>query len=138
MKRQLLGKIVVWFLIVATAFGLGTAVGQQTPPKENKGLATGSTTTLDLGPEIQGMQGRQLRLRVLTLEPGGVIGLHNHKDRPAVAHIVQGTLTEHKENGPSQDHKQGTSVSVGTTTSHWEENKGTTPVILIAADIVKP
>jgi len=120
------------------AFSLGTAVGQQSPPKDNKGLAVEKTVTLDLGGEIEGMQGRQLRLRVLNLEPNGVIGIHSHKDRPAVAYILQGTLTEHRDGGATKDHSKGELLSVGKDTTHWEENKGKTPVVLVAADILKP
>jgi quercetin dioxygenase-like cupin family protein len=138
MKRAGFGKVLVWFLGLAAAFGLGTAVGQQTPPKENKGFTTGSTAVIDLGPEIDGMQGRQLRMRVLTLEPGGVVGLHSHRDRPAVVHLLQGTLTEHKENGPTREIQKGTSWAEGKATTHWAENKGSTPAIFVAADVFKP
>jgi quercetin dioxygenase-like cupin family protein len=137
--RLRLVKPVGYLLALAMAFGLGTAVGQQAPPRENKGLATEKTQTIDLGNEIEGMQGRQLRLRVLKLEPGGVIGVHSHKDRPAVAYLLEGTLTEHRDgaSGPS-DHRKGETISAGKDTTHWEENKGTTPAVLIVGDIVKP
>jgi quercetin dioxygenase-like cupin family protein len=131
-------KSAFWLTAVALAFGLGTAVGQQTPPKENKGLATEKTVTLDLGGEIEGMQGRQLRLRVLKLEPGGVIGIHSHKDRPAVAYLLDGTLTEHRDGGATKDHSKGETLSAGKDVTHWEENKGKTPAVLVAADIFKP
>lgn len=131
-------KSAFWLTGVALAFGLGTAVGQQSAPKDNKGLTTGSTAVIDLASEIDSVQGRQLRLRVLTLEPGGVIGLHSHKDRPAVAHLLQGTLTEHKENGPSQEIKMGTTWAEGKETTHWAENKGSTPAIFVVGDILKP
>jgi hypothetical protein len=43
-------------------------------PKDNKGYTTGKTVAVELGPEFAGMDGRQLRLRVLTIEPGGHVG----------------------------------------------------------------
>ena len=138
MKRERFVKVAVWLLGLVAAFGLGTAIGQQTPPKENKGFVTGSTTVIDLGPEIDGMQGRQLRMRVLTLEPGGVVGLHSHKDRPAVVHLLQGTLTEHKENAASVEHQKGAMWGEGKATTHWAENKGNVPAVFVAADIFKP
>jgi len=131
-------KPLVYLSALAVAFGIGTAVGQQKPPTENKGLTTEKTVTLDLGGELEGMQGRQLRLRVLKLAPGGVIGLHSHKDRPAVAYILEGTLTEHPEGGATKNHPKNDLLSVGKDTAHWEENKGKTPVVLVAADIFKP
>ena len=131
-------KPVGYVLALVVAFGLGTAVGQQAPPKDNKGLAVGKTVTRDLGDEIAGMQGWQLRLRVLNLEPGGVVGLHSHKDRPAVAYVLQGTLTEHRDGGPTMDHPKGDAWSEGKETTHWAENKGKTSVVAVAVDILKP
>jgi quercetin dioxygenase-like cupin family protein len=131
-------KPLSYVMALVVMFGLGTAVGQQSPPTDNKGLTTEKTVTLDLGGELEGMQGRQLRLRVLKLEPGGVIGLHSHKDRPAVAYILQGTLTEHREGGATKDHSKNETLSAGKDAAHWEENKGKTPVVLVAADIFKP
>ena len=54
---------------------------------ENKGVTVKQLAAIDLGPEIEGMAGRQLRMRMVTIEPGGVIGpVHNHIDRQGVNH----------------------------------------------------
>jgi quercetin dioxygenase-like cupin family protein len=135
-KRFARSSLLVLGLV--SAFGLGTAVGQQAPPKENKGVVTERTGTLDLAGEIEGMQGRQLRLRVIKGEPGAVFGIHSHKDRPAVAFVMQGTLTEHPEGGSAKEHREGATLTEGKNTTHWAENKGTTPVMLVVADIFKP
>ena len=66
-------------------------VAAQDAPKENKGYTTLKTVVIDLGAEIPSMAGWQLRLRMLKIEPGGHIGLHDHKDRPAVVVFQQGT-----------------------------------------------
>ena len=135
---RMLSKSLGWSGAVVLAFGLGTAVGQQSPPKENRGLVTDRTGTLDLAGELEGMQGRQLRLRLVTAEPGGVFGIHTHKDRPAVAFVMQGTLTEYREGGYVKEHREGATLTEGKDTTHWAENKGTTPLVLITADIFKP
>ena len=135
---RMLSKSLVWSGAVVLAFGLGTAVGQQSPPKENRGLVTDRTGTLDLAGELEGMQGRQLRLRLVKAEPGGVFGIHTHKDRPAVAFVMQGTLTEYREGGYVKEHPEGATLTEGKDTTHWAENKGTTPFVLITADIFKP
>ena len=122
-----------WLLV-----GLWSASGQQAPPTENKGVKSDVLATIDLGPEIDGMQGRQLRLRLVTTEPGGVNAIHSHKDRPAVARVLQGTLTEHREGGGGKEYKAGESWSEGKETTHWAENKGTQPTVIIVGDIVKP
>jgi hypothetical protein len=41
---------------------------------ETKGVTAELLTTVDLGPEIEGMAGRQLRMRMFTFEPGAVFG----------------------------------------------------------------
>ena len=64
---------------------------------ETKGVTVKLLATVDLGPEIEGMAGRQLRMRMVTIEPGGVFGpIHDHKDRPGTVYILQGTITDHQ------------------------------------------
>ncbi len=38
---------------------------------ETKGVTVKLLAALDLGPEIEGMTGRQLRMRMVAIEPGG-------------------------------------------------------------------
>jgi len=123
---------------LALAFALGVAVGQGTAPTENKGVKVGAPTTLDLAQEVEGVEGRQLRMRVVTVEPGGVVGVHSHKGRPAVAHVLQGTLTEHREGGGDHERHQGESWTEDHNTVHWAENKGSTPAVIVAVDVYKP
>jgi hypothetical protein len=50
---------------------------------ETRGVTVKLPATVDLGPEIEGMAGRQLRMRIVTIEPGGVFGpIHDHRGRP--------------------------------------------------------
>jgi hypothetical protein len=50
---------------------------------ETSGVGVELLATVDLGPEIAGMEGRQLRMRMVTIEPGGVFGpVHDHRGRP--------------------------------------------------------
>ncbi len=122
---------------LALSFGVGIAVGQNAPT-ESKGMKVSPPTTIDLGGEIDGVEGRQLRLRVVTLEPGGVVGMHSHNGRPAVAYVVQGTLTEHIEGGGMHERSQGESWVEGKATTHWAENKGGKPAVVVAVDVFKP
>ena len=96
-------------------------------------------STVDLGPEIEGMAGRQLRIRMITIEPGGVFGpLHDHKDRPGMVYILQGTITDHR-NGVATDYDYGPGVGwpEDKDTLHWLENRGTMPAVEISVDIVR-
>ncbi len=82
------------------------------------------------------MGGRQLRMRMVTIEPGGVFGVHSHKDRPGTVYILQGKITEYR-GGVAKEYAPGEFWSEDKETTHWLENKGTTPVVFIAVDIFK-
>ena len=43
----------------------------------------------------RGVDGLALRIRRITVKPGGFVPLHYHYDRPSVDFIVQGELVEH-------------------------------------------
>ncbi len=105
---------------------------------ENKGLTTTPVASMDLGAQIDGTRGRQFRVRKIGLEPGGVFAVHSHKDRPAFAYIVEGTLIEHRQGSPVKEYHAGEVITETTDVTHWAENKGTKPVIVIAVDIFKP
>jgi quercetin dioxygenase-like cupin family protein len=81
------------------------------------------------------MAGHQLRLRVLTIEPGGYIGLHSHKDRPSTVYFMQGTDTVIRDDGTSQTFHAGDMTGEPGTTVHWHRNDGKDAVILVTTDI---
>jgi quercetin dioxygenase-like cupin family protein len=122
---------------VGLIVGYHVANAQQTPPRDNKGLTTVKTQVVDLGPEIEGMAGRQLRLRILNVEPGGHIGLHSHKDRPTVFYFIRGTQTVIGEDGKEQVFRAGDTGGETQTTTHWHQNRGTEPVTFLAVDVFK-
>jgi quercetin dioxygenase-like cupin family protein len=102
---------------------------------ETKGVTVKQLAAIDLGPEIEGMAGRQLRMRMVTIEPGGVIGpIHNHIDRPGVVYILQGTITDHR-NGVAKEYGPGVGWPEDKNTTHWLENRGTTTAVEISVDI---
>jgi quercetin dioxygenase-like cupin family protein len=93
--------------------------------------------TLDLGPEIEGMAGRQLRMRRFTFEPGAVFGpVHDHRDRPGMVFVLEGTITDHRD-GVATDYGPGPGWPEDASTRHWLENRGTTPAVEISVDIVR-
>ena len=47
--------------------------GEQVAP-ETQGVTVTLLAAVDLGPEIEGMAGRPRRMRMVTIEPGGVFG----------------------------------------------------------------
>jgi quercetin dioxygenase-like cupin family protein len=125
-------------LAVTLTLGFGAQSGKaEDAPKGNQGYTTVKTVTIDLGAEIPEMKGWQLRLRELKIDPGGHIGLHNHKDRPATVIFQQGTDTVTNEDGSSKTFHPGDTTAEGVKTVHWHKNAGNDAVLFVTADLVK-
>ncbi len=108
---------------------------EQVVPETN-GVAVTVLAVVDLAREIEGMAGRQLRMRMVTIEPGGVFGpIHDHNGRPGTVYILQGTITDHR-NGVDTDYGPGAGWPEDRDTSHWLENRGMMPAVEISVDIV--
>jgi quercetin dioxygenase-like cupin family protein len=104
---------------------------------ETKGVAVRVLATLNLAGEIEGMEGRQLRMRMVTIEPGGVFGpIHDHAGRPGVVYVLQGTITDHRD-GVATEYGPGPGWPEDRSTNHWLENRGTVPAVEISVDIVR-
>ena len=104
---------------------------------ETRGVTVELLAALDLGPEIEGMAGWQLRMRKVTIEPAGVFGpLHSHKDRPGTVYILQGTITDHRHS-VATDYGPGLGWPEDRHTLHWLENRGTVPAVEISVDLVR-
>jgi quercetin dioxygenase-like cupin family protein len=129
------------FLLGATvavlAFGAGVAVGQAQVPTETKGFSAVNLRSLDLTGELDTIAGRSLRMRKVTVQPGGILELHSHKDRPAVSYILEGAMTYHQEGKPDMVAHAGEGIAEGRATTHWAENRGTVAAVWIAVDIPK-
>ena len=106
----------------------------QHAPK-TKGVTVKQLASIELGSEIEGMAGRQLRMRMVTIKPGGVIGpIHSHIDRPGLVYILQGKITDHR-NGVAKEYGPGVGWPEDRNTTHWLENRGATTAIEISVDI---
>jgi quercetin dioxygenase-like cupin family protein len=136
MDRKYALKLASCFIGLMLCAGFLSVNGQQAAPTDNKGFSAKPLSAVDLGPEIEGMKGRQLRMRMVTIEPGGVLGIHDHKDRPGTVYVLQGKFTVHLGN-VVKEYGAGDTWSENKETTHWLENKGTTPAVLIGADILK-
>lgn len=114
----------------------GAAQSQQQPPTQSKGIDNKPMVLLDLGPEIEGLAGRDLRMRHVTLAVGATVAIHGHKDRPAIDYILQGTVLEYR-NGTVKQYGPGEFALSDKNTTHAWENNGTVPVLILSIDIVK-
>jgi quercetin dioxygenase-like cupin family protein len=131
--------ILVGALVVVFAFVAGYASGQRSPvPTQTVGQSEELLRSIDLTNELDSPKGRPLRMRKVTLQPGGVLGLHNHVDRPAVTYLLQGQMTYHQEQKPDLVANPGDGFAEGKATTHWAESTGKVPAVWIAVDIPKP
>src|SRR5512141_1283134 len=73
-------------------------VSGETTAHQTKGVTSEVLATVELGGEIEGLEGRQLRMRLVTIEPGGVFGpIHDHAGRPGLVYVLQGTITDYRD-----------------------------------------
>ena len=104
---------------------------------ETRGVEVELLATVDLGPEIPGMEGRQLRMRKVTIAPGGVFGpLHDHRGRPGTVFVLQGTITDHRD-GTTTEYGPGLGWPEDRHTLHWLENTGDVTAVEISVDVVQ-
>ena len=102
-----------------------------------KGVTDVVRSSTDLGKESIGASGYLFRLRQLDIQPGGIVPWHSHGERPAMIYMVKGTVIEYSSScAVSIVHKAGDVAPEKKGTSHWWENKGTEPVVLISVDIL--
>ena len=123
--------------ILAVGGGLSIAIAQQAPT-ENKGMKAEALSGFALGKQgLDDFAQRQMRIRQITIEPGGVAGFHSHKDRPALSYIMKGSLTEHRKGGPDRTYKAGEVITESTDVDHWAENTSSEAVVLVSVDLFK-
>jgi quercetin dioxygenase-like cupin family protein len=107
-------------------------VGPQT-----SGVAVELLASVDLGAEIAGLDGHELRMRRISIEPGGVFGpRHDHVGRPGTVFVLQGTITDHRD-GVDTDYGPGVGWPEDRNTVHWLENRGTVTAVEISVDVVR-
>ena len=105
---------------------------RETMPKAVTDDVLGS---IDLGQEI-GVQGRDLRLRKLVVQPGGVVPFHSHEGRPALILTVSGEITEYRTTcGVPLTHHAGDLARETKETGHYWVNHGKVPAVLYSADV---
>ena len=91
--------------------------------------------SIDLAGEIN-VDGRKLRTRRLVVQPGGIVPLHSHKDRPALIYTVSGSITEYSSAcGAPIQHDAGDISREADGLSHYWVNHGSVPAVLLSSDV---
>ncbi len=106
-------------------------------PKETKGIKNVRLMgTVALADQFDDVKNRMLRAREIDIEPGGVIAVHQHDQRPGVAYMVSGELIEHRVGQKPAIKKAGDTAFEWSGVTHWWENKSDKIARIIVVDIV--
>jgi quercetin dioxygenase-like cupin family protein len=112
----------------------GFVLGQQTAPTDYKLVSEDVLASIDLATEIDSVQDLELRLSSDVIAPGGHIGLHSHGGDPTIVYMLSGVLTNHHDDGTTEQFHSGQAFAEYGPRSHWVENNGSAPVRFIVAN----
>lgn len=106
-------------------------------PSAPVGVTDTELASIDLSKENVKLDQRRLRLRHMTIAPGGIVPLHSHEDRPALIMVNRGEIFENSSKCAVPIlHKAGEVAREALGTRHWWKNSGSQPVDLTIGDIV--
>ena len=127
--------------IAAPAMAAQCPAGQEMAnPLANRATEAKAVTddvlgSIDLGREI-GVNGRDLRLRRLVVQPGGVVPYHSHAGRPALIITVSGEITEYRSScAVPITYRAGELSREADGVGHYWINNGSQPTVLLSADV---
>ncbi len=133
-------------LIAATAFASPALAGDcpanrmgnnplTNHPTEGKAVTDNVIGLVELDKEI-GVADRQLRTRMLVVQPGGVVPYHSHHDRPALIYTLSGSITEYRSSCMVPiEHHAGDIAREADGISHYWVNNGSEPAVLLSSDV---
>ena len=108
-------------------------------PTETRGISANVTGIIRLDGVFSDSIGWVMRAREVTIAPGGHIAVHTHTNRPAIAYVLEGQVTEHRlSEGRKVVATPGTTMTEITGLTHWIENSGEGVARAIVVDIVPP
>lgn len=124
-------------LWVAGLTALVCCVGYaQVLPAERVGVSGKELTAIKLPTDFNVSNGRILRMREVTIAPGGTLPMHSHSDRPSVSYVLKGTLTEHVEGSTeSRQLAAGQAYASQGPKGHALQNLGDTPAVFLEVDL---
>jgi quercetin dioxygenase-like cupin family protein len=138
--RSILAAAIVSLFVAAPALAgecPTDKLGANALPNAPVGVTEQELSSIDLSKENVHLDLRRLRFRAMQIQPGGIVPLHSHGDRPALIMVNTGTIYENSSKClvPIQ-HKAGDISREFLGTQHWWKNEGATVVTLTIADIV--
>ena len=135
--------------LLVTAASIGSAFAGECPADKKMAnarepsteMATGVTdnvlAALPLADEGPMLKDRQMRVRKLVIQPGGIVPWHSHGDRPALIYVVEGEVHEYASNCAAPIvHAAGDVARETHVVAHWWKNLSDAPVTLLSFDIL--
>ena len=126
MKKIGFGTLTSSVALIASTLYLQAATTQHTPT-ENKELMGAEQRSVELSSETDPAREHKFRLRLLTLEPGGVVELHSDKAHQIILHVIKGILTSHSQSRPEVVLRAGVGLAEGKDSNFWVQNTGSDP-----------
>lgn len=106
-------------------------------PTAPVGVVDTELASIDLSKENVKLDQRRLRLRHMTIAPGGIVPIHSHEDRPALIQVNKGEIYEYSSKCAVPIlHKAGEVSREFLGVRHWWKNTGSETVDLTIGDIV--
>ena len=131
-------------IAITTFAHAGQCPADKVAPNDLPGAATAPVgvvdtelASIDLANENVKLDQRRLRLRHMTIAPGGIVPFHSHEDRPALIMVNSGEIYEHNSKCAVPIlRKAGDVAREFMGTRHWWKNTGSQVVDLTIGDIV--
>ncbi len=149
MKNQSFNRCLTGLAVVTSLALVGIAHAGECPtdkvaanalpdaPSAPVGIVDTELASIDLSKENVKLDQRRLRLRHMTIAPGGMVPLHSHEDRPALIMVNRGEIYENNSKCAVPIlHKAGETAREFLGTRHWWKNSSAQAVDLTIADIV--
>jgi quercetin dioxygenase-like cupin family protein len=134
--------VLIYLVALSTGLVIGFANGSshRQPPAEHEGVSVvslGQVNESSLKVQI-GLEGYEMKLRELTVAPGGAIKEHSHATRPGLVQTISGSWIEVRngEEVSYPDTKKEALVE-DENTVHWVYNDGDVPTVAVVCGLSK-
>jgi quercetin dioxygenase-like cupin family protein len=132
----------IYLVVLSTGLVIGFANGSshRQPPAEHEGVSVVALGQLkESSIKIQlGLSGYEMKLREVTVEPGGAIKEHSHATRPGLVQTISGSWIEVR-NGKeiSYPATKKEALVEDENTVHWLYNDGDVPAVAVVCGLSK-
>ncbi|RRA19518.1 cupin domain-containing protein [Burkholderia cepacia] len=126
------------YYLVGGILALGCSISHaQALPSQRVGVDGKTLGAIALSAEFLAAGGsRELRMREVTIQPGGVLPMHSHRDRPSVSYVLSGTVTEYLDGSSTpRSVVAGQAYTTSGPRSHALVNTGPVPAVFLEIDL---